>query len=616
MFGSEYEALIKMAKRSAQTSSVEDPLKALEDALRLDLERDDDADSSDEQSFEELEAQVESAAAELAKSDSETARTASMNKRATPGRIANRPQPSRPSPESKISAEPVRSARPQTKQQVRPQPQPQPQPRPQQAPKAVARPVQQSFAPANDDSRESRAAIMRTLDGKGGRSTRIATYILSAAWVLGGLIFTNLIYGSRIWEIDSFADLAINPEYLTALLAIVLPVLIFLAFGLMIARAQEMRAVAKSMAELAIRLFEPETMATDNIMRVGQAVRREVSAINEGIERTIARASELETLVHSEINALEHSYSDNEVRLRSLVEGLSNEREAIVVHSERVRASIVSAHEQLREELETAGDEITNRLSTSGKAVAELLDTRTTRLSGQAEDLTQSVSDLLQKRTEALMLSFGNSGRALAKEFDSRLEALQDTLSEHGQSLLGEFETRASSLDNNTKKLNTILNERARQLNETLVTRTREINESLSIGEQALSGGLDNVIESLNAKLDEKSVNFRQSLQHYTEDAMSDLDVRSGFFEERLQSTISQLNTAFDERVLEFSTTFDERSGTLSAKLSENLDSINSTLVGGTGSIEGILKSNAGRISQTLSERTQSSRNWKPRSAQ
>ena len=34
---------------------------------------------------------------------------------------------------------------------------------------------------------------------------------------------------------------------------------------------------------------------------IGQAVRREVSAMNEGIERTIARATELETLVHSEV---------------------------------------------------------------------------------------------------------------------------------------------------------------------------------------------------------------------------------------------------------------------------------------------------------------------------
>ena len=76
------------------------------------------------------------------------------------------------------------------------------------------------------------------------------------------------------------------------------------------------------MAEVALRLAEPENIAGDRILTVGQAVRREVSAMNEGIERTIARASELETLVHSEVNALERSYSDNEMRVRGLVQEL------------------------------------------------------------------------------------------------------------------------------------------------------------------------------------------------------------------------------------------------------------------------------------------------------
>ena len=65
-------------------------------------------------------------------------------------------------------------------------------------------------------------------------------------------------------------------------------------------------------------------------MAVGQAVRREVAAMSEGIERTLARASELETLVNGEVHELERSYSDNEIRIRSLVEDLGNERAAIV----------------------------------------------------------------------------------------------------------------------------------------------------------------------------------------------------------------------------------------------------------------------------------------------
>ncbi len=91
-------------------------------------------------------------------------------------------------------------------------------------------------------------------------------------------------------------------------------------------------------------------------MMIGQAVRREVAAMGEGIERTLARAVELETLVHSEVNQIERSYSENEARIRSLVDGLGSEREAVVTHAERVRASITGAHETLKDEIGAASD--------------------------------------------------------------------------------------------------------------------------------------------------------------------------------------------------------------------------------------------------------------------
>ena len=72
---------------------------------------------------------------------------------------------------------------------------------------------------------------------------------------------------------------------------------------------------AESMTELALRLVEPESNAQERVMMVGHAVRREVLALNEGIERTLARAVELETLVQTEVNQLEQSYVQNQGRI-------------------------------------------------------------------------------------------------------------------------------------------------------------------------------------------------------------------------------------------------------------------------------------------------------------
>lgn len=167
-----------------------------------------------------------------------------------------------------------------------------------------------------------------------------------------------MLFGPQAWEIRSLAQLMAEPGLIGLAVATFLPIVLFWAFAAMVRRAQDMRLAAQSMTEVAFRLAEPENLAQDRVMMIGQAVRREVAAMGEGIERTLARAVELETLVHSEVSQIERSYSENEARIRSLVDGLGSEREAVVGHAERVRASIMGAHETLREEIDLAGDAI------------------------------------------------------------------------------------------------------------------------------------------------------------------------------------------------------------------------------------------------------------------
>ena len=212
--------------------------------------------------------------------------------------------------------------------------------------------------------------ILKSLEGGSiGGALRNAT-IMSVIWALGGLGIAHLLYGNALWNIGSLSDLAAIPGLMAIVVGILVPVMLFFAFAIMMARARDLRNAARSMAEVALRLAEPETVASDRIMSVGQAVRREVSAMNDGIERTIARATELETLVHSEVNALERSYADNELRVRSLVQELTAERDAIVNHAERIRSSIVGAQEQIKEELSIVGEELSMRIATTGEAFA------------------------------------------------------------------------------------------------------------------------------------------------------------------------------------------------------------------------------------------------------
>src|SRR5262249_44591068 len=89
---------------------------------------------------------------------------------------------------------------------------------------------------------------------------------------------------------------------------------------------------------------EPETVARESIVTVGQAIRREVTAMGDGVERALARAAELETLVANEVSALEHAYNDNEVRIRALLQDLGGQRDNLVGQAEQIRAAINSVH--------------------------------------------------------------------------------------------------------------------------------------------------------------------------------------------------------------------------------------------------------------------------------
>ena len=91
--------------------------------------------------------------------------------------------------------------------------------------------------------------------------------------------------------------------------AIILPVIFFFVLAHMFRRSQDMRLVAETMAEVAMRLAQPETAAREQIVTVGQAIRREVAAMGDGVERALARAAELEGLVHNEVSALERAYN-------------------------------------------------------------------------------------------------------------------------------------------------------------------------------------------------------------------------------------------------------------------------------------------------------------------
>src|SRR5712691_3962302 len=177
------------------------------------------------------------------------------------------------------------------------------------APYEEERAVDPMRLPAANDDRESIGSILRLLQQTPSKTSYLIASIFAAVWIIAGFGL-GLLYVPEIQR--ALGPTGLTAPVLAVLAAIYLaPVVLFYVLAHMAVRSQEMRLIAQSMAELAVRLAEPETVARESIVTVGQAIRREVAAMGDGIERALARAAELETLVANEVSALEHAYNDN-----------------------------------------------------------------------------------------------------------------------------------------------------------------------------------------------------------------------------------------------------------------------------------------------------------------
>src|SRR6201985_911891 len=175
------------------------------------------------------------------------------------------------------------------------------------------------------------------------------------------------------------------------------------------ASGRQMQMIAQSMAQVAMRYSEPESTAGDSMGTVGQAIRREVAGMGDGVERAIARAGELETLVANEVSALERAYSDNEVRIRALLQDIAHQRDNLVGQAEQVRSAISGVQIDLRHDIALISDAIASRVDEVAKSITGALEERgahiTSALSNAGDNMILALGerggDLLDRLEEA-----------------------------------------------------------------------------------------------------------------------------------------------------------------------------------------------------------------------
>jgi flagellar biosynthesis/type III secretory pathway chaperone len=367
---------------------------------------------------------------------------------------------------------------------------------------------------ANDD-RVGIGQILQTLRHRSSRTPYIAAAIGGFIWIVGGLAIASL-YGAELRS--AFPASGFGLAAIVALATVlIVPAIFFLLLAHMFTRAQDMRVVAESMAEVAMRLAQPETVAHESIVNVGQAIRREVAAMGDGVERALARAAELEALVHNEVSALERAYNDNEVRIRDLLTELSNQRETLVNQAEHVRNAIASVHLDLAHDVTSVGDLVADKVN----------------------EVAQRVTRSLTEKGEHITLALGHAG-----------DSMIDALSERGSSLLERLETTSdqatTAISSASDRLSASLNFKTEHVHD-------EFAELAARLQQMMSARLDQVAQGFAEKSSVTVESMATRSQQFT-DAIAETSSRLA---ESIAARADEVNTALrstgDSLVLDLS---------------------------------------------------------------
>ena len=384
------------------------------------------------------------------------------------------------------------------------------------APSALEMLRNPTIMPANDDRR---ASVQELLDPLRQASPR-TPYGLAAAFSGLWIITAWLLLSKR----DGFfyaADGALRPGIELPLaiagIGIILPILFVFALAALHRRSRDLRNSARVMAEVAARLAEPESVGADAVFTLGQAVRREVASIGDGVERALSRASELESIVHGEVSALERSYADNEYKMRQLVAELAAEREAIMATADRIRNTIEAAHQGFSADIGKAGDSIAKAIDQAGERVTFLIGGKQDELVTSLDRSALHAGEVIRARTGELSEQLSGAAADTNSALEATASSVITQLNAARAALLDEIQQvtngATGGLDEASRLLVSRLSEQADLIQREIMGTSQRAAEAMRLSGDALTTEWESVTGAASRQLAEMSQNAAQSIR-------------------------------------------------------------------------------------------------------
>ena len=383
---------------------------------------------------------------------------------------------------------------------------------------------------ANDDAPSIGGLIFALQQQPSSRPFQLAAGA-SGGWLAIGALLVWAMAASDV--APSGGSFFASPMMVVAAATICLPIALFWFLALLAWRAQELKLMSSAMTEVAVRLAEPDRAAEQSAASLGQAVRRQVSFMNEAISRALGRAGELEALVHNEVSALEKSYSENEYKIKGLIQELAGERHALVSTTDKVSETLKAmggevpnlienlSQQQIKlaKIIEGAGQNLIaleNQLATASGSLETALANRTQQLQAVLDDYTVALDSTLASRAEALDVQLVQRTRALDAAFSERLALVDDSMQRSAMAIDVAFSQKAGALtaavESHVRSLSDTLVRQAQNMDESLLRSTLAIDTVVSDKARVLSAAVESHVRALSDTLGRQANNFDASM--------------------------------------------------------------------------------------------------------
>jgi len=193
-------------------------------------------------------------------------------------------------------------------------------------------------------------------------------------------------------------------------IATFVPAFLFLAVAWALARGHAMSLATEALVDATDRLFSADETAARTAARLGRAVRKELDAFNAGLDGAFTRMRALESVLESQIGALDEVSARAEVRGESVAARLSKERERIDVATGSLSDAASRAGETIAQRLVQERE----RIEEVALALTDAADRASETVAGRAAQLKASM-----ETAETSLKAAGQTLDAQAAEFRS-----------------------------------------------------------------------------------------------------------------------------------------------------------------------------------------------------